>query len=43
MIIVTGGTGQLGRLVVEALLARMPAAGVGVSVRDPRKAEDLAA
>ncbi|MGA5029612.1 SDR family oxidoreductase [Streptomyces cellulosae] len=42
MIIVTGATGKLGRLVVEKLLDRMPAAEVGVSVRDPRKARDLA-
>ncbi|WP_217144051.1 SDR family oxidoreductase [Streptomyces sp. AC627_RSS907] len=39
MIIVTGATGQLGRQVVERLLARVPADQVGVSVRDPRKAQ----
>lgn len=43
MIIVTGATGQLGRLVVEKLLARVPADQVGVSVRDPAKAADLLA
>ncbi|WP_328387420.1 SDR family oxidoreductase [Nocardia sp. NBC_00416] len=42
MIIVTGATGQLGRRIVESLLARVPAEQVGVSVRDPRKAQDLA-
>ncbi|KAA0941936.1 SDR family oxidoreductase [Streptomyces apricus] len=42
MIIVTGATGQLGRRVVEHLLERLPADRVGVSVRDPRKAQDLA-
>lgn len=42
MIIVTGATGQLGRGVVEHLLARVPAGRIGVSVRDPRKADDLA-
>ncbi|BDH05441.1 NAD(P)H-binding protein [Streptomyces seoulensis] len=43
MIIVTGATGQLGRLTVERLLDRVPAERVGVSVRDPGKAEGLAA
>ncbi|WP_042374176.1 SDR family oxidoreductase [Streptacidiphilus neutrinimicus] len=42
MIIVTGATGKLGRRTVEHLLARLPADRVGVSVRDPRKAQDLA-
>ncbi|WP_425839817.1 SDR family oxidoreductase [Streptomyces fractus] len=42
MIIVTGATGQLGRRVVERLLERVPAERVGVSVRDPRKAQDFA-
>ncbi|KAB1978813.1 SDR family oxidoreductase [Streptomyces triticiradicis] len=42
MIIVTGATGKLGRRTVERLLERVPADRVGVSVRDPRKAEDLA-
>lgn len=42
MIIVTGATGKLGRRAVEHLLERVPADRVGVSVRDPRKAQDLA-
>ncbi|MFE2423766.1 SDR family oxidoreductase [Streptomyces hokutonensis] len=42
MIIVTGATGKLGRRTVECLLERVPADRVGVSVRDPRKAQDLA-
>ncbi|MEU9357108.1 SDR family oxidoreductase [Streptomyces sp. NPDC048301] len=42
MIIVTGATGKLGRRTVERLLERVPADRVGVSVRDPRKARDLA-
>ena len=42
MIIVTGATGQLGRLVVQKLLDRVPAGEIGVSVRDPEKARDLA-
>ncbi|RKI74022.1 SDR family oxidoreductase [Corallococcus sp. AB049A] len=43
MIIVTGATGQLGRLIVEQLLTRVPVDRVAVSVRDPEKAQDLAA
>jgi len=43
MIIVTGATGQLGSQIVQQLLKRVPAEGVGVSVRDTDKAADLAA
>ncbi|MEV4508169.1 NAD(P)H-binding protein [Dactylosporangium sp. NPDC049525] len=43
MIIVTGGTGQLGSQIVDRLLQRLPAGQVGVSVRDPDRAGDLAA
>jgi NAD(P)H dehydrogenase (quinone) len=43
MIIVTGATGKLGRLIVEQLVKRVPASQVGASVRDPEKAHDLAA
>ena len=43
MIIVTGATGQLGRIIVEKLVERVPASQVGASVRDPEKAGDLAA
>ncbi len=43
MIVVTGATGQLGRLIVEKLLDRLPADQVGASVRDPAKATDLQA
>jgi uncharacterized protein YbjT (DUF2867 family) len=42
MIIVTGANGRLGRQVVERLLTRVPASQVGVSVRDPGKAQALA-
>ncbi|WP_424950742.1 NAD(P)H-binding protein [Deinococcus sp.] len=42
MIIVTGATGQLGRAVAEQLLVRLPAAEIGVSVREPQKAGALA-
>ena len=41
MIIVTGANGQLGRQVTEKLLERVPAGQIGVSVRDPQKAQDL--
>jgi NAD(P)H dehydrogenase (quinone) len=40
---VTGATGQLGRLVVDALLQRVPASTIVAGVRDPAKAGDLAA
>lgn len=42
MIAVTGATGQLGRLVIDALLEKVPAASVAALVRDPAKAADLA-
>src|SRR4051812_29393754 len=42
MIVVTGATGLLGGAVVERLLARQPAEEIGVSVRDPAKAQALA-
>jgi uncharacterized protein YbjT (DUF2867 family) len=42
VIIVTGATGQLGGRVVERLLTRVPAHQVGVSVRDPGKAQAIA-
>lgn len=41
MIVVTGATGQLGRQVVEGLSKKLPSAEIGVSVRDPEKAQDL--
>lgn len=43
MIVVTGATGQLGRLVIAALLKTVPAASVIAAVRNPDKAADLAA
>jgi NAD(P)H dehydrogenase (quinone) len=42
MIVITGATGQLGSLIVASLLERVPAQEVGVSVRDPGRAADLA-
>ncbi|SFJ91727.1 Uncharacterized conserved protein YbjT, contains NAD(P)-binding and DUF2867 domains [Paenibacillus sp. UNC496MF] len=41
MLIVTGANGRLGRGVVEQLLKRLPAAQIGVSVRDVSQAQDL--
>jgi len=43
MIVVTGATGQLGRLVVENLLKTVPANTIVAAVRNPAKAADLAA
>lgn len=43
MILVTGATGQLGRRIVDQLVARRGGtAGLAVSVRDPARAADLA-
>jgi len=41
--LVTGATGHLGRLIVDRLLDRVPAAELAVSVRDPGRAAELAA
>jgi NAD(P)H dehydrogenase (quinone) len=43
VIAVTGATGKLGRLVVEGLLAKVPAGQLVAAVRSPEKARDLAA
>ena len=42
MIVITGATGNLGSLIVQRLLARVPATSIGVSVRDPDLAGGLA-
>ncbi len=42
MIVVTGATGQLGKLVVEQLLKKIPAREIVVAVRDPQKAQAFA-
>jgi len=42
MIVVTGATGKLGHRIVEELLAKLPIDQVGVSVRNPAKADALA-
>lgn len=43
MIVVTGATGQLGRLVIQNLLRSVPAGNIVALARDPAKAADLAA
>ncbi|MFF3438346.1 NAD(P)H-binding protein [Streptosporangium sp. NPDC002721] len=43
MIVVTGATGRLGRLVVDGLLESVPADRIAAAVRNPGKAADLAA
>ncbi|WP_414147659.1 SDR family oxidoreductase [Erwinia sp. BNK-24-b] len=43
MIAVTGATGQLGRLVIHALLKKVSASEIVAAVRSPEKAADLAA
>ncbi|MFL5271992.1 MAG: SDR family oxidoreductase [Anaeromyxobacteraceae bacterium] len=43
MIVVTGASGHLGRLVLEGLLKKVPAAEIVAAVRSPDKAKDLAA
>lgn len=43
MIVVTGASGQLGRLVIEALLNKLPAGEIIAAVRHPEKVADLAA
>jgi NAD(P)H dehydrogenase (quinone) len=42
MIVITGVTGILGRVIVEDLLGRVPASELAALVRDPAKAADLA-
>ncbi|AVZ74698.1 NAD(P)-dependent oxidoreductase [Streptomyces lunaelactis] len=42
-IVVTGATGHLGRLVIDELLATVPAQRIAAVVRDKEKATDLAA
>jgi NAD(P)H dehydrogenase (quinone) len=43
MIVITGATGQLGRLVIQELLKTAPASDIVAAVRSPEKAADLAA
>lgn len=43
MIIITGASGQLGRLVIEILLRSVPADEIVAAVRNPQKVDDLAA
>jgi NAD(P)H dehydrogenase (quinone) len=43
MIVVTGATGHLGRLVIAALLKKVPPSGIVAAVRNVEKARDIAA
>jgi NAD(P)H dehydrogenase (quinone) len=43
MLVVTAATGKLGRLVVEALITRLPASDIAIVVRRPEAAAELAA
>lgn len=43
MIVVTGASGQLGRLVIQSLLKTVPAAGIVAAVRQPTAVADFAA
>ena len=43
MIVITGASGQLGRLVIQNLLKRLPAKEIVAAVRNPGKVQDLAA
>jgi NAD(P)H dehydrogenase (quinone) len=43
MIVITGATGHLGRLVTAALLKKVPASSIVAAVRNLEKAKDLAA
>jgi len=42
MYVISAATGEFGRLVVDRLLERVPAAEVAVAVRQPARADDLA-
>ena len=43
MLVVTGATGQLGRLVINQLLQAQPASSIVAALRNPAKAAELAA
>ena len=43
MIVITGATGQLGHLVIKALLKKVPAASIVAAVRNVEKSKDIAA
>ena len=42
MIVITGASGQLGRLVIQSLLAKVPASQIVAAVRNPASVSDLA-
>ena len=43
MIVISGASGQLGHLVIQSLLAKVPASQIVAAVRNPERASDLAA
>ncbi|MDO8961939.1 MAG: SDR family oxidoreductase [Methylophilus sp.] len=43
MIVITGATGQLGRLIIASLLEKIPAENIVAAVRNVEKAKDIAA
>ena len=43
MIVITGASGQLGRLVIQSLLTKVPASRIVAAVRNPEKVSDFAA
>lgn len=43
MIVITGANGQLGRLVIQSLLSKIPASEIVAAMRNPDKAADIAA
>jgi NAD(P)H dehydrogenase (quinone) len=43
MVVITGATGQLGRLVIAELLKKVPPSGIVAAVRNGEKATDIAA
>lgn len=43
MIVITGASGQLGRLVIQNLLKELPAGEIVAAVRNPAKVQDLSA
>jgi NAD(P)H dehydrogenase (quinone) len=43
MIVITGASGQLGRLAIKSLLTKLPASQIVAAVRSPERVSDLAA
>ena len=42
MIVITGASGQFGRLVIQSLLTKAPASRIVAAERNPQKASDVA-